>query len=316
VPATIGRPIANTRAYVLDERRVPRPIGVPGELYLGGAGLARGYLNRPELTAERFLSATGLTSAPSSTDASAMRLYRTGDRVRWRADGTLEYLGRLDFMVKLRGYRIELGEIETALTTLPNIEAAVVAVQQGDAGDPRLVAYVVPRGVSGDAALGFDEATLHGWRTHLSSTLPEYMMPAAFVRLDELPRTPNGKVDRRALRAPTWERTDRPYVAPRTPTEIALAPILAESLGVDRVGVTDGFLDLGGHSLLAMRVAGRVRRNLGRVLPLSSLLRGDTLGQIATLLDAARSEVHEVDADDEFALVPSSRDAYRRGGAA
>ena len=200
-PISIGRPIGNTRAYVLDRQGEPVPIGVPGELYLGGDGLARGYLNRPELTAERFVS------SPFEDGA---RLYRTGDLVRWRADGTLEFLGRLDEQVKLRGFRIELGEIEAVLAGHPDVSRCVVAVHEDSPGEKRLVAYWVARP---------DATAIPGdLREYLRARLPDYMMPAAFVQLDVLPLTPHGKINRRALPAPEPTRFDvgTGYVAPRT----------------------------------------------------------------------------------------------------
>jgi hypothetical protein len=227
----------------------------------------------------------------------------------------LEYLGRLDFQVKVRGFRIEPGEIEAALAALPDVEEVTVAAHTVDAGDVRLVAYVAPRERSGAAADGFDDETVRAWRAHVAATLPEYMVPALFVRLDALPRTQNGKVDRKALVAPSWERASRAYVAPRTDTERILAGVFADALKIERVGATDVFGDLGGHSLLAMRVTGRVRRDHGMVLPLAALLRGDTLEQLAAQLDAKRaaSADADVEPEEEFALAPVRRDAFRRG---
>ena len=212
----IGRPIANARAYILDANRQPVAPGVPGELYIGGAGLARGYLNAPDLTAERFLP-------DPFSDVPGARLYRTGDRCRWLADGAIEFLGRLDHQVKIRGYRIELGEVESALLSHPSVREAAVAVHAGTAGASRLVAYVV-----GDA--DGEPLTAEPLRRHLKDRLPEYMVPAAFVTLAALPRTPGGKVDRRALPAPPTERpaTARPYVAPGTALEEFLAGLWRE----------------------------------------------------------------------------------------
>ncbi|GJG89259.1 hypothetical protein tb265_44400 [Gemmatimonadetes bacterium T265] len=244
--ATIGRPVANTRAYVLDPLDQPVPVGAPGELYLGGAGLARGYHARPELTAERFV--------PDPFDGpSDARLYRTGDRVRWLADGTLEYLGRLDFQVKVRGFRVEPGEIEARLLAHPRVRDAVV-VARDDAGERRLAAYLV---ATDDGPVSAGEL-----RDHLLAMLPDYMVPAAFVWLAALPRSSNGKVDRRALPAPAFDRAAlaRPFAAPRTPQEIALAGIWARVLRVAQVGVDDDFFELGGDSILVIQVVSQARR--------------------------------------------------------
>jgi amino acid adenylation domain-containing protein len=242
------------------------PIGVPGELYVGGAGVARGYLNRPELTAERFVEDP---FAPG-------RLYRTGDRVRWMADGTLEYLGRLDEQVKIRGFRIELGEIEARLAEHPEVREAVVLAREDVPGDRRLVAYVVGA-VEADAL-----------RAHLRQSLPEYMVPGAFVALDALPLTANGKLDRKALPAPELASAEDRYVAPRTPVEEVLAGIWAEVLRLERVGVTESFFDLGGHSLLATRLVSRVRVVFGVELALRALFEGPTVAELAKAVEEMR----------------------------
>ncbi|HEU0079849.1 MAG TPA: condensation domain-containing protein, partial [Longimicrobiaceae bacterium] len=238
----------------------------PGELYVGGAGVARGYLNRPELTAERFVDDP---FAPG-------RLYRTGDRVRWMADGTLEYLGRLDEQVKIRGFRIELGEIEVRLAEHPEVREAVVLAREDVPGDRRLVAYVVGA-VDADAL-----------RSHMRQGLPEYMVPSAFVVLDRLPLTANGKVDRKALPAPELASAEDGYVAPRTPVEEVLAGIWAEVLRLERVGVHDSFFDLGGHSLLATRVVSRVRAVFATELPLRALFEGPTVAELARAVEGER----------------------------
>jgi thioesterase domain-containing protein/acyl carrier protein len=274
-PATapIGRPIANARVYVLDAERHPVPIGVPGELYIGGAGLARGYLNRPELTAEKFV-ANPFDDDPKS------RLYRTGDLCRWRAEGNLEFLGRLDDQVKLRGFRIELGEIESVLNEHPGVSQSVVALREDEnrPGDKRLAAYYVS--VAG-AELGISDL-----RSHLRTRLPDYMLPAAFVVLDTLPLTSSGKINRRALPAPdnSVPEMESGYVAPGNPIERQLASIWCELLALDRIGVNDDFFELGGHSLLAVRLIARIEKSFGRKLPLAVLFQHGTIGHLANLL--------------------------------
>jgi len=261
-PTTIGRPISNTQAYVLGAALLPLPAGVPGELYLGGRGLARGYLGRPGLTAERFVP------DPFSGEAGA-RLYRTGDRARWRADGTLEYLGRLDAQVKVRGFRIELGEVEAALRRGPDVTDCVVLARNDALGDTRLVAYVV--GGAGADAL----------RAHLRRSLPEHMVPAAFVSLDHLPLTPNGKLDRKALPEPDDAPARRGYEAPADETEEAVAGIWSDILRIERVGRWDNFFELGGHSLLAVQVISHVRQVLDVEISLRTLFARPVLADFA-----------------------------------
>ncbi|WNG36166.1 amino acid adenylation domain-containing protein [Archangium violaceum] len=272
----IGRPISNTQVYVLDERLQPVPTGVPGELLIGGTGLAWGYLNRPELTAEKFIP------HPFS-DAPGARLYRTGDKVRWLADGTLEFLGRLDFQVKVRGFRIELGEIESVLARHPSVRQSLVIAREDRPGDKRLVAYVVPSQPQQSSAVT-------ELRAYLKEHLPEYMVPSAFVALEQLPLTPNGKVNRKALPAPESSVSDAAYIAPRTPTEQQLATIWAEVLGVPRVGAEDHFFELGGHSLLATRVFSRLRSTFEVELPVRALFEAPTLSSLARRIDEARSQ--------------------------
>ncbi len=274
---TIGRPLPNTRAYVVDAHLHPLPVGVPGELLLAGRGLARGYLGRPELTAERFVP-DPFAAAPGA------RLYRTGDLARWTPEGELEFLGRLDHQVKVRGFRIELGEIETALQSHPAVrETVVVARESGapgaEARDLRLVAYVA----TSEPLPGFPAEL----RAHLQARLPEYMVPAAWVALEALPRTPNGKVDRKALQAPAAAAETR-WTAPRTPEEELLAGLWAEVLGVERVGTDDDFFGLGGHSLLATRVISRVRKTFGVEIPLRRLFESPTVAGFAAALARAR----------------------------
>ncbi|HYW09135.1 MAG TPA: amino acid adenylation domain-containing protein, partial [Longimicrobium sp.] len=266
----LGRPVANSRLYVLDDAGQPVPAGVVGELYVGGAQVARGYLGRPALTAEKFVP------DPFGTEAGA-RLYRTGDLGRWAADGTLEFIGREDAQVKVRGFRIELGEIEARLAEHPALRNVVVVVRN-DAAEPRVVAYYVGSGDVAPDAL----------RAHAAERLPEYMVPAAFVALEALPLTPTGKVDARALPAPEGDAfATRAYEAPEGETETALAEIWTELLGVDRVGRNDHFFDLGGHSLLATRLVLRIREQLLIDFALRDVFAAPTLAQLAErMLDA------------------------------
>jgi hypothetical protein len=259
----VGRPVANTRVYILAEWGEPVPVGVAGELHIGGAGVVRGYLGRPEQTAERFVA------DPFSADPGA-RLYRTGDLARWRPDGTIEFLGRTDFQVKVRGYRIELGEIEARLAEHVDVREAVVLAREDVPGDQRLVAYFV------------GAADTESLRAHLSTALPEHMVPAAYVRLETLPLTPNGKLDRKALPAPEGDAyASREYEAPEGKIEVALAEIWAELLRVERVGRRDNFFELGGHSLLAVQVVSRVRQSIGVDLALGAVFQQPVLAALA-----------------------------------
>jgi amino acid adenylation domain-containing protein len=267
--APIGRPIANTETYVLDEHLRPVPIGVPGEICVGGAGLARGYLRRPELTAERFIT------HPFSTVAGA-RLYRTGDRGRRLDDGNLEYLGRRDDQIKLRGVRIELGEIEAALREHPDVRDAAAVVRGDLPGEPRLAAYVVPRNGA--------TATAGDIRRFLRAKLPEQMIPSAVASIGTLPLTSSGKVDRRRLPLVTSPAPTPACSPPRNPTEVQLVQIWESLLGVRPVGIDDGFFELGGHSLLAARLVAVVEREFGRKLPLSALVQDATVRHAAELL--------------------------------
>jgi amino acid adenylation domain-containing protein len=263
VNVPIGRPLANTRVYVVDAALQPVPVGVAGELYIGGAGVVRGYLGRPALTAERFVA------DPFAGEPGA-RMYRTGDLARWRPDGRLEFVGRTDFQVKVRGFRIELGEIEARLSEHADVREAVVLAREDVPGDHRLVAYFV----------GAAEA--EALRAHLSERLPEYMVPAAYVRLETLPLTPNGKIDRKALPAPEGDAyASREYEAPVGKFEVALAEIWTELLRVERVGRKDHFFELGGHSLLALQVVSRVRQGLGVEIALGAVFDTPVLSALA-----------------------------------
>ncbi|MCP3463546.1 non-ribosomal peptide synthetase [Bradyrhizobium sp. CCGUVB23] len=275
VVETIGRPIANTRAYLLDGYGAPVPFGTVGELYIGGAGVARGYLNRPELTAERFID---------SPFVEGDRLYRTGDLARYLPDGNLEFLGRNDEQVKIRGFRIEPGEIAARLLEHAWVREAVVVARENRTGEKRLVGYVVCTSEVGSD--GVEGAELAGaLRTHLSARLPEYMVPAAFVRLAALPLTVNGKLDRKALPAPEHDAYAQPaYAAPQGPIEEKLAQIWAELLGLTRVGRHDNFFELGGHSLLAVRLLSRAQ-DLGLQFSAADLFQAPVLRELAARLE-------------------------------
>ena len=269
----IGRPIVNTQVYILDAQCEPVPVGVTGELYIGGAGVAWGYLNRRELTAEKFLPDR------FSVEAGA-RMYRTGDLCRWFKDGNIEFLGRNDFQVKIRGFRIELGEIEARLAKHPGVREAVVVAREEAPGDKRLVAYYTTSLDDGSEA---NIPSAEQLSAYLSASLPEYMVPAAFVALEAWPLTPNGKLDRRALPAPAMVSTAA-WRAPRTPQEEILCSLFAEVLGVEKVGLDDHFFDLGGHSLMATRLVSRIRTTLGVELAIRTLFESPTVGELGLRL--------------------------------
>jgi amino acid adenylation domain-containing protein len=272
---SIGRPIGNTRIYILDQHREPAPVGVTGELYIGGAGIARGYLNRPELTAERFLN-------DPFTELAGARMYKTGDLGRWRANGTIEFLGRNDFQVKIRGFRIELGEIESRLASHPDVRETVVIARDDNETGKWLVAYYTGEEVGAESL-----------RAHLLSALPEYMAPAAFVFLSELPLTPNGKLDRKALPAPNLSKQfERQYEGPRTPMERILCAIWGQILGVERVGIHDNFFELGGHSLSMMRVHHKVQQELAKKFSLMAMFEHSTIAMLAKHLINNNPELH------------------------
>ena len=278
----IGHPLANTQFYVLDDQQQPVPIGVPGELYIGGAGLSPGYLHRHAFTQAAFVP--NLLGTPEAS-ASPL-LYKTGDRVRYLEDGTLEFLGRLDTQIKLRGFRIELGEIETVLAQHPGIAQAVVVRRQDDREQPQLVAYLIQSSAHDIPSL---PATL---RQYLEPTLPSYMLPAAYVVLDAYPLTPNGKVDRQALPppAPAGYLTAGSLAVPQTQAEKAIAAIWQAVLGIDRVGLHDNFFDLGGHSLLMIKVHHQLQQQLALELPLVELFRYPTVRALATHIGQRQAE--------------------------
>ena len=269
----IGRPIANTSVYIVDQQLQPLPIGVPGELHIGGAGLARGYLNRPELTQEKFID----------NPFGPGRLYKTGDLARYLEDGTIEYLGRIDHQVKVRGFRIELGEIETALTNLPQIKEAVVVTREDVQGDNRLVGYIV-------VYKDFVDVSTETLSKALHSTLPEYMIPNVFVTLDQLPLTPNGKIDRKALPEPNMDRLELSgeYVPARTPIEEQLVQLWQDILHIEQAGIHDDFFSLGGHSLLTTQLVSRIRQCFEVELPLRSLFEASTIAQQGALVEDAQ----------------------------
>lgn len=272
----IGQPIANVQTYLLDGHYNPVPIGVTGEIYIGGAGLTRGYLNRPDLTAEKFI--------PNPFGTAGARLYKTGDLARYRADGNIEFLGRVDHQVKIRGFRIELGEIEAVLAQHPAVKKAALVAREDSSGDKRLVGYVVPtQGVT---------PTTQELRSFLGEKLPNHMIPSVFVLLESLPQTSSGKIDRRALPVPDNGRPelDKDFVAPRTPIEKALAEIWKKVLKLKQVGVYDNFFDLGGHSLLAIQIISQLRGVFALDLSLRVLFEHPTLEGLATAVLRQQTE--------------------------
>jgi acyl carrier protein len=271
-PVSIGHPIGNTQVYILDSKLEPVPVGIPGELYIGGLGLARGYRDAPDITAAKFIASPFLRGSNE-------RLYRTGDQARWLPDGRIDCLGRIDHQVKVRGFRIELGEVETALSECAEVKQCVVVVRQDTPGEKRVVAYVVPH--EGHV---LQPARI---RRKLREHLPEYMVPAAVVRLSALPMTPNGKVDRLALPPPGDEAPAGPIgsVTPRNRLELQLTAIWEQVLGVAPIGVRDNFFDLGGHSLLALQIFGAIEQTLGKRLPMSLLLQAPTIELLAEVLN-------------------------------
>ena len=292
---SIGRPIANTQIYILDRYLMPVPVGVFGELHIGGAGLSRGYLNRPELTAEKFIlnpfAEDGIHASfilhPSSFILSE-RLYKTGDLARYLPDGNIEFMGRSDHQVKVRGFRIELGEIEAVLSQYSAVREAIALVREDNPGDKRLVAYIV----ANSELKTQDSELINNLRCYLKQKLPQYMIPSAFVLLESLPLTPNGKIDRRSLREPDTNTAEfeSNFADPRTPDEQLIAEIWAEVLGLERVGIHDNFFELGGHSLLATQAISRLREALQVELPLRSLFESPTVATLSENLSQYRAE--------------------------
>jgi aspartate racemase len=273
----IGRPIANTQVYILDALLQPVPVGVPGELYIGGAGLARGYLNSPDLTAEKFIP------NPFSDDPD-VRLYKTGDLARYLPDGNIEFMGRLDNQVKIRGFRIELGEIEAVLAQHPAVQESVVIVHEDSSHDKRLIAYLV-----------FAEPAIETIRSFLKERLPDYMIPNAFVPIEAMPLTPNGKIDTSALPAPRMPQREGAFVPPRTLLEERLACIWVEILGIEsfhfgpsQINIHDNFFELGGHSLAAARLISRVREVFLVQLPIRRLFEFPTIAELAKCIETER----------------------------
>jgi hypothetical protein len=294
----IGRPVANTQLYVLNRYLQPVPIGVAGELHIGGVQVGRGYLNRPELTAEKFI-------ADPFGDEPEAHLYKTGDLVRYLPDGNIEFLGRLDYQVKLRGFRVELGEIEAVLSQHPAIREVVVLLREDVPGDKRLVAYAVPRAKS---PLRISEL-----REYLQEKLPDYMVPAAFVQLEALPLTPNGKVDRRSLPAPRWEgQSERAYSAPKNEVERTIAGIWQELLHVERVGVDDSFFELGGHSLLIIQAHRRLCEVTGRELVITDMFRYPTIRTLTEHLSQDRRSGDQATSQKGVDRAKARREAMRR----
>ena len=318
--APIGRPIANTQIYILDEHLRPVEIGDVGELHIGGAGLARGYLNRPELTAEKFISnpfvnselpgLSGSFESPiesiklaTESNQASKRLYKTGDLARYLPDGTIEFLGRIDHQVKIRGFRIELGEIEAALSRYPGIQQTIVVAREDVPGDKRLVAYWVFDALGGREPVGSRKSEVETFkidaplspfkppssselRCFLKEHLPDYMIPAAFVQLDALPLNPNGKVDRHTLPAPEVDRPDleRPFVAPQTSLEQELTSIWEQVLTIQPIGIQDNFFELGGNSLIAARLIAEIEAKFNKKIPLATLVQAPTIEQLACIL--------------------------------
>lgn len=292
---TIGRPIANTQAYLLDAQLEPVPSRIVGELYIGGAGVAQQYYNRPALTAERFMP------NPLSSQAGS-RWYKTGDLARYKADGIIEFLGRSDHQVKIRGFRIELGEIEHAFLQHSAVQEVVIHIGEDAIGSPQLIAYLVPQDQDTRASEDNRTTQTHALRRHLQTTLPAYMLPSAIIWLEALPRTPNGKIDRQRLPAPDGQRTTTvAYVASRTPIEAAIVDIMEHVLNIKQIGVHDHFFTLGGHSLLATQLIAHANDIFQVELPLRAVFESPTVAELAESIEAAQWATRSVEfaSDDE-----------------
>ncbi|MCC3433251.1 MAG: amino acid adenylation domain-containing protein, partial [Microcoleus sp. PH2017_04_SCI_O_A] len=297
-PPSIGRPIANTQVYLLDAHLQLVPIGIPGEIYIGGAGLARGYLNRPELTAERFIP-NPFSNEPGS------RLYKTGDLARYLPDGNIEFLGRIDHQVKIRGFRIELGEIEAVLSQHPDVQESLVISRSDVSGNQRLVAYIISN-------LGLEHTDFGSWRNFLKQKLPDYMVPSSFVFLPNFPLTPNGKVDRKALPEPEAINPElsATYVAPQTEIEQNIATVWQQLLHLEKVGVDDNFFDLGGHSLLMAQAHSQLREVVDRDVSIVEMFKYPTIRSLAKYLSEEPEEQSSVGSSQE--RIKKQKDAMNR----
>lgn len=299
-PILIGRPIANTQIYILDKLMQPVPVGVPGELHIGGDGVTRGYLNRPELTEKQFV-------ADPFHPVQGARIYKTGDLARFRSDGNLEYLSRIDTQVKVRGFRIELGEIESVLSDHPSVDKCVTAVREDSPGDVRLVGYIVAKHKN-----GLDVTSL---RNHLRIKLPDYMVPQHFVDLEALPLTPAGKVDRKNLPAPETNRSnlEPAYVAPNSDFERAISAIWQDVLKIEKIGINDNFFDLGGHSLRLAQVHNKLRKELSADIKMLELFRYPTISSLADYLsrDGADQGGHK-QTDDRTAILQAGKNRLKQ----
>jgi amino acid adenylation domain-containing protein len=309
--ASIGKPIANTQCYVLNDM-VPVPIGVVGELHIGGVGLARGYLNQPELTREKFITNPFFDkNNPNSSE----RLYKTGDLVRYLADGNLEFLGRIDHQVKIRGFRIELGEIEHQLLSHDEVNDAVVVALSNEEGDQRLVAYVTHDEAAAMLDDDNDEAHILRYsfidsvKVCLDQTLAEYMVPSTFIVLERLPLTPNGKIDRKVLPAPDMSLQQNCYVAPTNDTEKLLCGIWQAVLGVEQVGITDNFFALGGHSLLTTRLLIEINKTFDINLSMKQIFTQQTVSELYPLIDSERTLMNGINANQSNQTDEKNKDA-------